>query len=261
MSDQAAAGTAEPARAAAVAAKAPETAARPPKVMDIPAPETPQEEPRRIERLPGVHLDINIGGSLVLHFPSLGKKYEGKVVGYEPYAFIIVLARLPQDVLAQAAAGAGLVVQHAAGGMVFGFRSEILKHVTSPAALLFLGFPDTVDRIMLRHNERVHVNLPGNLNGKYGEQKVMVQDLTLTGCQFTAKVDLKTPLREAQVGDRLVLTCEMGCTLPIIAPVELRRVEAEKGLLHIGAQFVELPPDTVEQLQGFIGGLLEFLDR
>lgn len=217
------------------------------------------EEARRIERLPGVHLDVKIGGPLLLHFPTLGKKYEGKVVGLEPFAFLIVLARLPQEVLAQAAAGAGLVAQHAAGGMVFGFRTEILKHVTSPAAMLFLGFPDSVDRLVLRRDERVSVNLPGTLNGKYGEQKIMIHDLTLTGCQLTAKVDLKTPLREAQVGDRLVLNCEMGCSLPIITPIELRRVETEKGLLHVGAQFVEISPETEEQLQGFIGGLLEFL--
>lgn len=219
------------------------------------------EEARRIERLPGVHLDVNVGGPLSLHFPALGKKYVGKVVGFEPYAFLIVLARLPQDVLAQAAAGSGLVVQHAAGGMVFGFRTEILKHITSPAALLFLGFPDSVDRLVLRRDARVSVNLPGTLGGKYGEQKVMVQDLTLTGCQLTAKVDLKTPLRGAEVGDRLMLSCEMGCSLPIVTPIELRRVVGEKGLLHVGAQFVDLSPESEEQLQGFIGGLLEFMDH
>jgi c-di-GMP-binding flagellar brake protein YcgR len=262
MSDQPPAGEIEPEQPVAEAA----TSAAPSALLAEPAAKTAKrpatdkgEEARRIERLPGVHLDVKIGGALRLHFPTLGKKYEGKVVGFEPYSFLIVLARLPQEVLVQAAAGAGLVVQHEAGGMVFGFRTEILKHITSPAALLFLGFPDSVDRIVLRRDARVSVNLPGTLNGKYGEQKVMVQDLTLTGCQLTAKVDLKTPLREAQVGDRLVLSCEMGCSLPIIAPIELRRVETEKGLLHMGAQFVEISPETEEQLQGFISGLLEFL--
>lgn len=229
--------------------------------MDIPAPETPREEPRRPERLPGVHLDLNIGGPIVLHFPMLGKKYEGKVVGVERFSFLIVLARLPQDVLAQAAGGTSMVAQHHASGMVFGFRTELLKHITNPAALLFLGFPDSVDRIVLRKDERVSVNLPGKLNGKFGEQKVMVQDMTPTGCQLSAKVDLKTPLREAQAGDRLNLTCEMGCSLPIVTPIELRRVVAEKGLLHLGAQFVDMTPETREQVHGYIGGLLEFLDH
>jgi c-di-GMP-binding flagellar brake protein YcgR len=268
MSDQTAVEPAEPAGPAATAATAPEPSAKAPdasaksvKAMEIPAPEVPQEEPRRIERLPGVHLDVKIGGPLVLHFPALGKKYEGKVVGFEPFAYIIVQARLPQDVLAQAAGGGGVVAQHAAGGMVFGFRTDILKHITSPAPLLFLGFPDSVDRIALRKNARVSVNLPGTISGKYGEQKIVVQDLTLTGCQFTAKTDLKTPLREAQVGDRLVLNCGMGCSLPLVTPIELRRVVAEKGLLHMGAQFVEMSPETTEQLQGYIGGLLEFLGR
>jgi len=229
--------------------------------MDIPAPETPREEPRRVERLPGVHLDVKIGGSIVVHFPMLGKKYEGKVVGFEPFSFLIVLARLPQDVLAQASSGTSMVAQHHSGGVVFGFRTELLKHITSPAALLFLGFPDSVDRIVLRKNERVSVNLPGTLSGKYGDQKVMVQDLTPTGCQLTAKIDLKNPLREAQNGDRLVLNLEMACQLPIISPIELRRVVAEKGLLHMGAQFVEMSPEAKEQLHSYIGSLLEFMDH
>ncbi|MBU1041277.1 MAG: PilZ domain-containing protein [Proteobacteria bacterium] len=253
----AAAGATPAAASVAPAPRAPKAA----KAMDIPEPEAPREEPRRPERLPGVHLDLNIGGPIVLHFPMLGKKYEGKVVGYEPYSFVIVLARLPQDVLAQAAGGTSMVAQHHAGGMVFGFRTELLKNITNPAALLFLGFPDSVDRIVLRHNQRVSVNLPGTLNGKYGDQKVMVQDMTPTGCQLSAKVDLKSPLREAQVGDRLVLNCEMGCSLPIVAPVELRRVVAEKGLLYIGAQFVDMTPETTEQVNSYVGGLLEFLNH
>lgn len=261
MSEQPPAEPDQPAGPSALQAKAPATPATPVKAMDIPAPEPPREEPRRIERLPGVHLDVKIGGAMTLRLPALGKRYEAKVVGFEPFSFLIVLARMPQDVLAQAAAGSGIVAQHAAGGMVFGFRTELLNRITNPASLLFLAFPDSVDRIALRHNERVSVNLPGTLGGKYGEQKIMIQDMTLTGCQFSAKVDLKTPLRGAQAGDRLILHCEMGCSLPIVTPIELRRLVAEKGLLHVGAQFVEMTPETAEQLQGFIGSILEFLDH
>lgn len=231
----------------------------PARPIEIPAPER-QEQGRRVERLPGVHLDIKVGGPLTMHFPALGKKYSGKVVGFEPFSFVIVQARLPQDVLAQLAGGtAGLVAQHAASGVVFGFRTELLNRITNPAPLLFLAFPESVDRIVLRKNERVRVTLPGTLNGKFGEHKVMLLDLTPTGCQLSAKVNLKTPLREAQVGDRLILDCEMGCSLPLNTPVELRRVVAEKGLLHLGAQFMDMAPETAEQLQGYIGGLLEFM--
>lgn len=260
--DAKASATASPtANATANATTKATTTPKPAPAVDIPEPEPAREEPRRRERLPGVHLDVNIGGPIVLHFPMLGKRYEGKVVGVERFSYLIVLARLPQDVLAQASGGTSMVAQHHSGGMVFGFRTELLKHITNPAALLFLGFPDSVDRIVLRHNERVSVNLPGTLNGKYGEQKVMVQDMTPTGCQLTAKIDLKTPLREAQVGDRLALHCEMGCSLPIVSPIELRRVVAEKGLLHLGAQFVDMTPETAEQLNNYIGNLLEFLDH
>jgi len=226
------------------------------------APPQGQEEARRVERLPGVHLDVKIGGPLIMHFPTLGKKYEGTVVGLEPFTYLIVQARLPQDVLAHLAGGtAGMVVQHVVSGVVFGFRTDLLNRIANPAPLLFLSFPDSVNRIVLRKNERLQVALPGTLNGKYGEQKVMITDLTSTGCKLTAKVEMKTPLRTAQVGDRLVLQCEMGCSLPLMSPIELRRVTPEKALLHIGAQFVDMSPEAVEQLEGYIGGLQQFLNH
>ena len=118
-----------------------------------------------------------------------------------------------------------------------------------------------MDRIALRNDPRLNVNLPGKINGKYGEQAVLVQDLTLTGCQVTARIDLKTPLREAQVGDRLLLQCEMGGSHRIAEPIELRRVVNEKGLLRLGAQFVDLSPGAQEQLQAYLSDLMRFMEH
>ncbi len=224
-------------------------------------PKQKRNEPRRVERLSGAHLEISIGEPLSLDFPTQGKKYAGKVVGYEPYAFIAVMARLPKEVLDHTVGGAGIVAHHVVDGVVFGFRVELLNRITNPAPILFLSFPETVDRIALRHDPRLNVNLPGKINGKYGEQAVLVQDLTLTGCQLSARVDLKTPLREAQVNDRLMLQCEMGGNLRIVEPIELRRVVTEKGLLRLGAQFVELSPGAQEQLQAYLGDLMRFMEH
>lgn len=225
------------------------------------APKLKRNEPRRLERLSGAHLEVQIGEPLSLDFPTQGKKYAGKVVGYEPYAFIAVMARLPKEVLDHTVGGAGIVAHHVVNGMVYGFRVELLNRITNPAPILFLSFPDTVDRIALRTDPRLNVNLPGTINGKYGEQAVLVQDLTLTGCQVTARIDLKTPLREAQVGDRLMLQCEMGGSRRIAEPIELRRVVNEKGLLRLGAQFVDLSPGAQEQLQAYLGDLMRFLEH
>lgn len=219
------------------------------------------EEGHRVERLPGVHLNLKLGGPLVLHFSAPSQKFAGKVVGFEPFAYIIVQSRIPQDVLARFAANTSLVAQHTASGRVYGFRTQMLNRISAPAPLLFLAFPESVDRIALRHNTRVAVNVLGSLQGKYGEHQAMILDLTPSGCKLSAKVDLKNPLREAQVGDRLVLHCQLGTGQNLVTPIELRRVAAEKGLLLVGAQFVDLTRETAEAVAAYIDSLLKFMDR
>ena len=179
-------GTPGPGSASADAPGASQQASVPPG-PDQTGPKQKRNEPRRLERLSGAHLEISIGEPLSLDFPTQGKKYAGKVVGYEPYAFIAVMVRLPKEVLDHTVGGAGIVAHHVVNGVVFGFRVELLNRITNPAPILFLSFPETVDRIALRHDPRLNVNLPGKINGKYGEQAVLVQDLTLTGSCCNAR--------------------------------------------------------------------------
>jgi len=221
----------------------------------------PQEEGRRVERLPGVNLELKVGGALSMQFAALDQKYDGKVVGFEPFSYLIVQARLPQEGLARVAQNPNMVAQHTASGVVFGFRSQVLNRTTNPAPLLFLAFPDSVDRVVLRRDERVSVNMPCSIHGKYGAHEAMIMDLTPAGCRLSAKIDLKSPLREAQPGDQLILNCDLGRGQELTAPIELRRVLSEKGLLFLGAQFVDLTREHSQMVTGYVDGLLQFLNR
>lgn len=222
-----------------------------------------QEEGRRVERLPGVNLELRVGGTLSMQFAALGQdqKCEGKVVGFEPFSYLIVQARLAQEALARVAQNPNLVAQHTASGVVFGFRSHVLNRTMNPAPILFLCFPDSVDRVVLRRDARVSVNMPCSIHGKYGAHEAMVMDLTPSGCQLSAKIDLKNPLREAKPGDQLILNCDLGRGQELTTPIVLRRVLSEKGLLFLGAQFVDLTKETSQMVGGYVDGLLTFLNR
>jgi len=213
----------------------------------------------RVEKLPGVHLEVKVGGVIQLRLASGGLKYQGRVVGIEQFAFLIVLARISQDTMTQmVTAGFGVIAQHAVGGKVYGFKTELIKRITSPASLLFFAFPDSVDRIVLRKESRVQVSIPGRVQGKYGEHKVMVTDMGLTGCQFKANVTLNTPLRLAEADDRLVLNCDLGCSLPIVVPVLLKRIVLEGGSIFIGALFIDADQELLDKIVGYVGALSEF---
>jgi c-di-GMP-binding flagellar brake protein YcgR len=216
------------------------------------------EDSQRVERLPGVHLDLEMGSTLAIKLPSGEQKFDGRLVGMEPFSYLIVQVRLPQDAVSRLAVNPNLVAQHLAAGVVYGFRSVVMNRVTTPAPLLFLAFPDSVERLVLRRNERVSVSIHGTLHGQYGDHDVMLTDLAPSGCQITVAIDLRSPLREVQLGEELVLSCDLGRGQVLMTPVRLRRKEEAKGLLTLGCQFVELGEETSSMIENFVQSVLRF---
>jgi len=216
---------------------------------------------RHIERLPGVHLKLKVGNPIFLRLLCVEQRYEGRIVGLDPYTYFIVQARLPQDTLAKLTQNPNAIGQLDAGGTLFGFRTEVLNRISNPAPLLFLSYPDTVERVVLRRNERVKVSVPGNIHGSFGDHDVMVVDLAPEGCRFTTRSSLKSPLRTAQPGERILLRCELGasCGKPFMAPVVLRRIDEQRGRISIGGQFVDVSEDNAAILHEYVNRVQSLL--
>ncbi|MDR3640528.1 MAG: PilZ domain-containing protein [Humidesulfovibrio sp.] len=226
---------------------------KPPQEPDKP----PQEEVRNshhVERMPGVTLKLSVGATIFLRLLCVGQRYEGRIVGLDPYTYFIVQVRLPQDTLSRLSQNPNAIAQLDAGGTLFGFRTEVLNRLSHPAPLLFLSYPDTLERVVLRRNERVSVSIPGSIHGAFGDHEVIVVDLAPEGCCFTARSSLKSPLRDAKPGERVLLRCELRstCGNPFEAPVVLRRVDEQHGRLNIGGQFVDLAEENIAILQEYM---------
>lgn len=222
-----------------------------------PTPSSPPHEQsptpgRRVERLPGVHLKLKLGNPLLLRMLCVDKRYEGKVVGLEPYSYCIVQTRLPQDTISRLGQNPGVVVQVNSSGTVYGFRSEVINRVSVPAPLLFLSHPDSVERLALRRAERVSVTLPSTIHGALGDHEVVLLDLCLTGCSFATRSSLKSPLRTAQPGERLVLRCDLGFGNTLTVPLVLRRMDEQQGRITIGGQFVDMTQESTQMLQDYL---------
>ena len=215
-------------------------------------------EGQRVERLPGVHLTLEMGNILVIKLPPAEQKYECRLLGMDSFNFLIVLARLPQDVVSRLAVNPNLVAQHLAAGAVYGFRSVVMNRITVPAPMLFLAFPDSVERVVLRRNERVSVNIHGSLHGRYGDHEIMLTDMTPSGCQISAAIDLRSPLRSVKPGEELPLSCELGRGQMLMVPVLIRRVDESKGLLSLGCQFVKLDEETSKMVGDFVQSVLKY---
>jgi c-di-GMP-binding flagellar brake protein YcgR len=229
----------------------------PPPQQEIPSPEP--KAAHRVERLPGVNMRLHLGSTLTMRLACVDQKYEGKVVGLEDYGYIIVQARLPQDTLTRLGQNNQLVGQAIVDGAAYGFRSQVINRVSKPAPLLFLSYPDSVERLVLRSDQRIRVSLPGNIHGKYGDQSVMIVDMTNSGCRISAKTDLKNPLREIQPGDEFLLSTVLGQSQKFMSPVIARRVEAKMGLLFLGCQFKELNEEATSMVGDYVKSIASYM--
>lgn len=218
---------------------------------------------RGIERLPGAHLKIKLEQPVFLRLACVNQRHETRIIGLEPFSFFIVPLRLPTDTLARLAQNPNATAQLNAGEALYGFRTEVISRVSTPEPLLFLSFPETVERVGLRRGRRVGISLPARLHGPFGEHEVMLLDIAPEGCRFTARAPLKSPLREARPGDRVALTCTLGdsCSLPLVAAVVLRRVDEARGRVIMGGQFADLDEDNAARLNAYITRLNLLLDE
>ncbi len=215
-------------------------------------PSGPPGSARRVERLPGSKLTLEPGTRISLKLLCTDQKYDALLVGIRLYDYLVVEQRLSQAVHQALQDNPLVIAQHTGAGMVQGFRASVIARTAKPAPILFLSFPETIERIVLRSDERVQVSVPGMLHGDYGDHEVMVTDLTSSGCRLSTKVDLKSPLRDLHVGDRMLVHCHLGPGQEFTAPFILRRIEEKKGLLYLGGQFVDLQPEMVEVLDNFV---------
>lgn len=214
---------------------------------------------QRVERLPGSHLRLALGATLNLRLMCVNQKYDAKIVGMEEFGYIIAQARLPQDVVTRLTQNNQVVGQVIVDGMAYGFRSQVVNRVSRPAPLLFLSYPDSVERLVLRSDERVRVSLPAQIHGKFGDHQVMIVDMTNSGCRITARADMKSPLREAQPGEEVILSAMLGVGQKLMAPVVARRVESKNGLVSLGCQFRELTPENSSAVAEYVKSIASYM--
>lgn len=219
----------------------------------------PKADGGRVERLPGSHLRLALGVPLSMRLLCVDQKYEAKVVGMEEYGYIIAQVRLPQDVVTRLAQNNQVVGQVVVDGVAYGFRSQVVNRITKPAPLYFLSYPDSVERLVLRSDERVRVSLPGHIHGKYGDHPVMIVDMTNAGCRIAARIDMKSPLREARPGEELLVSTMLGQGQKLMAPLVARRVEAKNGLVSLGCQFRELTPENSRLIGDYVKSIASYL--
>ena len=232
----------------------------------MPPEAAPTETPRptivpegsKVIKVPGVQLEIPLGKDVVIRVPGLEQSYRGKIVGYDPYDYIIASVRLPSTVRNDLTFGGQLVLKFVHRGTVYGFKAGVHNAITSPASLIFFDYPDVIEKIALRRTSRLKCNIDGQLQTLDNQFECMIVNVSETGCKISARAGSRDTLKTTKVGDTLVVSMTLGHFGTLKLPIAVRNLSREKGIMSMGAMFLDISKEEVGIIQKYLDKIARF---
>ena len=209
-------------------------------------------EGARVIKIPGVQLDISLGKEVVIRVPDVEHAYRGKIVGFDPYDFIIANVRLPSAVRGQLTFGGQLVLKYVHKGTIYGFRAAVHNAISSPAQLVFFDYPDVIEKIDLRRDPRHKCNIDGALHTTKGDCECMIVNVSETGCKVSARAGTRDLLKATKVNDTMVVSMNLGSYGMLKLPLVVRNISLGKGIIYLGSMYLDIRKDESGLIQKYL---------
>ncbi|XPV77920.1 MAG: PilZ domain-containing protein [Desulfovibrio sp.] len=211
-----------------------------------------KENEHTVVRESGVKLDIEIGMRAMLQFAFTPIKKQAEVLGRDGYDFIIFKVRLSQSDLEKLYYTNGIIVQMIRDGVVYGFRTEAITAHASPTTMVYVRWPDIVEQLKLRKNQRYECRVAGGIHSNYGDFECRVIDLNEDGCKMTVRTKASDPIRKMKPGDDFVISVHFSNDNIISVPFAVRSISMKSGIMTVGGAFVGLANEDKKRINTFI---------
>ncbi|WP_250645520.1 flagellar brake protein [Salidesulfovibrio onnuriiensis] len=213
----------------------------------------PPATENKIAKIAGVNLEVALGSDLVVMFPDAQTGYRGRIVGYDAYEYIVASLRLPKAVRDALTYKGEIVIKYLHEGTVYGFRSNILNHITRPAPLLFFTYPDSLEKLDLRKASRTSCNIDAIIFTMEGAgYDCLVLNVSETGCKVAVSVTARDPLNTMEAGEDMMVTMQLGGAGTVKLPVVVKNITKEKGNIHFGCMFLDINKEEQEQIAQYV---------
>jgi len=193
--------------------------------------------------------------------------FRGKLVGAEQGRYLLVkMPHLP-DLASKLYQKNHLIVRYLHAGRVYGFRSTLIGMIKEPMRLFVLSYPEAIESHNTRKNERFDCMIPASVklaDHPEGEGwKGIINDMSMGGCRFRAKLNGQEDLTTLKVGETLALAFGfLGEETWQTLVTELRSLALDKKQVTLGLSFnldteSERQRRALESIRGMITNLLE----
>lgn len=218
--------------------------------------EKEQRTPEKTQRSSGVRLSLEIGARMAVTIGS-PQGQDGRIaadlVGMVHFEYIILRLPWVPGLRSRFVNDATATVRFVSNGELCGFQSPILTHIAKPSLLLFLAYPEVVEKLALRQHKRVHCTLPVQLHSRRGDAQGVIADLSRGGCRMAIDLRGQQGLRQTVAEDVIVLRVSLNSEgTPLAVTCTVRSVDTDVNRMQVGLSFTEADDEFWTALENFL---------
>lgn len=222
------------------------------------APETAPPSQEKHSRQTGVRLALDLGMRMALDLSTLegadeGRRLAAELIGVVHFEFLILRLPWVPGLRARLLPGSMMTVRFVSSGDLCGFQSAVLSHTAKPALILFLEYPEVIEKLTLRQHRRVRCALPVQMHSRRGDAPGLIADLSRGGCKLALDLRGQSGLRQMVAGDQLVLRSSFSPDgVPQTVTCTVRTVDIEVSRMVLGVAFTDADQSFWDSLDFFL---------
>ncbi len=129
-------------------------------------------------------LQLSVGEKFLIHFAGETNSIKTEVVGFSNDNYVIVHAPLIPGIRQKALENNEIIVRYFNEGIVYGFKSNLINYLNKPEPLLFITYPNKIEKMELRKNRRVSCNIPAKIYIEDKDYQGLIVDISIQGCRI-----------------------------------------------------------------------------
>jgi c-di-GMP-binding flagellar brake protein YcgR len=206
-----------------------------------------------------LYLGIEPGVLLQLQLEGVRGSYKSTLVGMERGLYLI--SRIPQMPGLKAKLGKEdqVIVRYLYEGTAYGFRSMLLGVTNEPFRLAFLSYPENIEVVNLRTQERVSCFFPAVLSLNESSWEGVILDVSPGGCNFVFDPTGDKDTTGFNIGDVVLLSTQItGSSGPMTLRGTIRNIRQRETEITLGTQFHEVEPLAIDAITRYADSVRKF---
>ena len=216
---------------------------------------------KQIKKLePHTYLPISVGTELLIDITDLKLRLKSELVGIEDEEYLIVKLShhdpeggFDDDTITKSP----IIIKYAYKGSVYGFKTEVLNIISTPARLAFISYPEEIEEHNVRASSRFDCVLPAEGIFEGTSAELIITDISVNGCRFVIITSLV--MHKKKLYEVLNMDSAMELDLQFPGMKEklrlsgvIKNINNDSEEIMCGVMFDKMPKKTVTNLEKFI---------